>query len=278
VFGTVQTELEGRWQQRVFDTEPAWWARRFAGRVSASFWGFFGQFDLPLHRLVILAPIVLATAATLVGIGASLRARGGRWRPSTTPFLLWPIVGILAILVPGAYRIYAESTLSCCMHGRYLLPGLPALAVVVAVGWGWLLGRRRRLLAPAVLAVGGLLHAVALSSLVLLHYGAPDAGVGERLRAAVFWAPWPARAEAVVLAGCALVVGLLAVRVALAALAGADPDTGPGAGPGAGTPPDRPARQGAPAGFAVRRAHRVWSAAEGGLALRRRSPDTPGGR
>jgi small subunit ribosomal protein S36 len=288
VFGTVQTELEGRWQLRVFDTQPAWWARRFAGRVSAGFWGFFGQLDLPLPRVVVLAPIVLATAATLVGIAASLRARTGRWTPATTPFLLWPIVGILAILVPGAYRIYAESTLSCCMHGRYLLPGLTALAVVVAVGWGRLLGRRRRLLPLAVLAVAGLLHAVALDSLVLLHYGAADASFGERLRAAAVWAPWPARAEAVVLAGCALVVGLLAVRVVRASLAGADPDPDldpgpdPDADPRAGTPPsDQPARQGAPAPaeFAVRRAHRVWSAAEGGLAaLRRRSPDTCGGR
>jgi hypothetical protein len=275
VFGTVQTELEGRWQLRVFDTQPAWWARRFAGRVSASFWGFFGQFDLPLDRVVTLAPIVLATAATLVGIAASLRARSGRWTPGTTPFLLWPIVGILAILVPGAYRIYAESALSCCMHGRYLLPGLPALAMVVAVGWGRLLGRRRRLLPLAVLAVAGLLHAVALYSLVLLHYGAADASLGERLKAAVFWAPWPARAEAVVVAGCALVVGLLAVRVVRASLAGADPDADPGTGT---PPPDQPARQGAPAEFAVRRAHRVWSAAEGGLALRRRSPEPCGGR
>jgi small subunit ribosomal protein S36 len=250
VFGTVQTELEGRWQQRVFDTQPAWWARRFTGRVTGSFWGFFGRLDLPLHRAVILAPIVLATGATVVGIAASLRARGGRWTAGTAPFLLWPIVGILAILVPGAYRIYAESALTCCMHGRYLLPAMTALAVVVAVGWGRLLGRRRRLLPVAALALAGLLHGVALYSLLLVHYGARQAGVGERLRAAAFWAPWPARAEAVVFAGCALVVALLAVRVVWASLTDTDTDTDTDAraGPPGRLPAaDRAAQQEAPA-------------------------------
>jgi small subunit ribosomal protein S36 len=246
VFGTVQTELEGRWRLRVFDTDPAGWARRFAGRVTASFWGAFGQLAPPLDEVLILAPVVLATALTVLGIAATVRFRGGRWSGGATPFLLWPIVGTLVILVPGAYRIYAESSLSCCMHGRYLLPGLAALAVVVAVGWGRLAGRRQHLLPPAVLAAGGLQHGVALPSLLLVHYGPPDPTLDGSVRALIAWAPWPAEGEGVLLGACLLVVALVAGRVTWASLA--DPDAGrlPPPPPGGDGPP--PGDHGPPPG------------------------------
>jgi small subunit ribosomal protein S36 len=242
VFGSVQTELEGRWGRRVFDTDPAGWAWRLLIRMTSGFWGYFGELEVPLDRVLLQAPIVAATVVTVVGIAASLRA-GGRWTPATTPFLLWPVAGILAVLIPGAYRIYLESTLFCCMHGRYLLPAMTALAVVVAVGWGWLAGRRRHLLPLAALALGGLLHGVAVPSLLLLHYGPPDPTLAESVRGLADWTPWPARGVAVVLVACGLVVALLAVRLAWASLAGTLPLSGPPAEAGvrSGGPPARAA-------------------------------------
>jgi hypothetical protein len=104
------------------------------------------------------------------------------------------------------------------------------------VGLGRLAGPRRHLLPVAVLALGGLLHGVALPSLLLVHYGPRDADLGERLAAVAAWAPWPAPAEAVLLAACLLVVMLVAARVAWVSRAGTLPLSGlpaPAGGPSA---------------------------------------------
>jgi hypothetical protein len=283
--GTVVAVLVGIWAASTA-------TRATRGEEEAGRWDLLLAGRLRLRDLLLRQVAVVLCACAVVGCAvATGLVLAGTAVPGALVFgagiggtgMLGAALGALTAQLLAERRAASGTAVSVLLAGlllRMVADGQPALGWLHWLSPFGLIARSApfagdRVLPLAVLAVAGLLHAVALYSLVLLHYGAADASLGERLKAAVFWAPWPARAEAVVVAGCALVVGLLAVRVVRASLAGADPD----ADPGTGTPPsDQPARQGAPAEFAVRRAHRVWSAAEGGLALRRRSPEPCGGR
>jgi hypothetical protein len=209
-----------------FEASFSHWLQQYTWRTTAHFWAYFGQLHVALDPVLIIAPIVLATAVTLVGVAASLRARRPEgWTPAATAFLLWPIVGVLVIVAPTAYSSYTTLSYVCCAQGRYLFSGLVALALLVAVGWGWLLGRRDHLLPVGLLALGGLLHGVAVLSLLNLYWGPMDPTIRQSLDALAAWTPWRPRATALLLVACAMVVAVTAVRLVAAAVRAAPAKT-----------------------------------------------------
>lgn len=104
------------------------------------------------------------------------------------------------------------------MHGRYLLPGVTALAVVVTVGWGWLLGRRRHLLTVGALVLGALLHGAAVLSVLELYWGPPNATIRGNVNALLQWTPWPGQALTAVFAVCAFVAAFVVGRLVWASI------------------------------------------------------------
>ena len=122
--------------------------------LAKSFVGIFGWGNLVMPPLL-YRPYWLLFAAGLIGVGASVVRRRQDWR----------LVAVLAVAGLAALAVVVRINLQFTqMQGRYLLPGLPAFAVLLALGLRSLPGALLRLASPA--AVGALLFAGNLYALV----------------------------------------------------------------------------------------------------------------
>lgn len=118
----------------------------FPSEFFESFWysGGWGQLRLPLRwYFVIGAMVVLLT----IGFGCAVVQWRGRWpQRKAVPILL------AAILLDIVGAIYSNLAVHQ-PQGRYLLPAMPAVAVVLVVGWEWWLPSKTARSMPIVVPV-----------------------------------------------------------------------------------------------------------------------------
>lgn len=191
----------------------------FRNWIEQRLWSTLGVIDRPgLPRVVVHALTLALVAGTLAALLHG-RARGGR---AGLAVLVAPVVLSLAGLLLTTWLYFARTGLPAAIQGRYLYPALLPLFAVVAVGYGGLLGRYRRLLPLGALLLGiGVellaVRAVMRSFWVPAPSGDRLADVRAALDALVAWSPWPAGPTLVPMALAAalgLVTLVAAVRVA----------------------------------------------------------------
>lgn len=127
----------------------------FWSRTSGTFWGTFGQLELPLDRVV----TTVLSVVLVVAVALAWRRRGLRTVLLVLlSFVLLTLVGLFAT----TYSAHLENGRFAGMQGRYLFGGLVAVFAAVAIGVGSLGregGRLQRWLPaatlPLVLLVAG---------------------------------------------------------------------------------------------------------------------------
>jgi 4-amino-4-deoxy-L-arabinose transferase-like glycosyltransferase len=206
VYGAVQVNGFGahfpRYEARLNITpgphdSHVWWVR-FKAWYESRFWSGLGLLDqngLPprmIHALSLLA---------LIGIVLALVRGCGRGRFGERLALgaLVIPVSLLTVLIASYTRSYFMRTgVSAAIQGRYAFPAIPALCVVVAIGYGRVAGRVVKFLPVAALLGALLVQAVAVRGLMTgMWLPAPWTGGGrfERYRVALSniaaWSPWP---------------------------------------------------------------------------------------
>ena len=193
----------------LLDFTRQWW-----DRVSSTFWGYFGQLELPLPSLL----VTVLTVAALATVVLALRRRGTR-----TDLLVLLSFSVLtaAALLAQTWSLHQQNGQYAGMQGRYLFGGLTALFAAVAIGLGSFGregGRLQRWLPVAALPV---VLAVAAYGLWVgfrgfwIEIDGTVAQAGARMR---HMSPWPAWLVYGVMAAVvvsALAVFVLAVRAAL---------------------------------------------------------------
>jgi 4-amino-4-deoxy-L-arabinose transferase-like glycosyltransferase len=106
-------------------------ARPFTGRMATTFWGEFGQLELPLPQvLVAVVTIVLLIAVLLV-----FRVRGVR-TPAAV-LLAYPVLTLI-VLYDQTYASHRQIGQFAGVQGRYLYGSIVAIAALAAVGVGTL--------------------------------------------------------------------------------------------------------------------------------------------
>jgi 4-amino-4-deoxy-L-arabinose transferase-like glycosyltransferase len=103
-----------------------WW-----GRVTNSFWGYFGWLELPLASVV----VVLLTVAGLVAVALSIRRRGIR---VDLLVLLSFFALTTAALFVQTRSLHLANGQFAGMQGRYLFGGVTAVFAAAAIGIGTL--------------------------------------------------------------------------------------------------------------------------------------------
>jgi 4-amino-4-deoxy-L-arabinose transferase-like glycosyltransferase len=133
----------------------------FPRMLAKSFIGVFGWLNLLMPPLA-YRPYVLFFALALAG------AALGLWRRR----LDWRLAAVLAIAVLGALAVVVRINLQFTQpQGRYLLPGLPAFAVLIALGLRSLPPAIARLASPIVVGIALLAgNLYALGAIVLPAY------------------------------------------------------------------------------------------------------------
>jgi 4-amino-4-deoxy-L-arabinose transferase-like glycosyltransferase len=197
----------------------------FWRRTSGTFWGTFGQLELPLNGIV----ATVLSAVLVVAVALAWRRRGLRTvQLVLLSFVLLTLIGLFAT----TYSAHLENGRFAGMQGRYLFGGLVAVFAAVAIGIGSLGregGRLQRWLPvitlPLVLlvAVYGLL--VAFDGFYIDDGWTPT----DAWQRMVDWsaAPsWGALGLVVVLVLLSLVTFGLTVRNALRRDGGGEPDDG----------------------------------------------------
>lgn len=201
-FGTVQPAgLPSPPAPAGFVPDVGAWLAFFVQRMSVRFWIEPDVVPEGAPPLDLVATFIVVVC----GVAAFVGYRHIRQEPADLAVLLAPLAGLAAIVVFGAWRVYARTGTPFAVHGRYLYGGIVGLGVVAAFGAVALLRRHDRWL-PLVAVGAAVGIQLTAMSLALTTYWAPP-GAGERVAAALAWAPWPAAA----LVGAALGAGALAV-------------------------------------------------------------------
>jgi 4-amino-4-deoxy-L-arabinose transferase-like glycosyltransferase len=134
-----------------------------------SFWGTFGWMNVSTPRWIANALTVI-TAAGLFG-SLILLARGTRRpaMPSLRPslLLLWTACGLVAI---GFIRFNLSMRQP---QGRFLFAALPALVILVALGYRFLAGRRFAVVGVSIVLLTLIANLVSLFGSLLPAYAAP---------------------------------------------------------------------------------------------------------
>jgi hypothetical protein len=191
-------------------------------KLSNTFWGTFGQLELPLPQVVVTVSTVLLLVPVLLAF---------RRRETRVPLLV-----LLSFLVLTAAAVFWQTWQSHLdnaryggIQGRYLFGALVAVFAAVAIGLGTFGregGRLQRWLPVAVLPVVLLSAAYGLWVAFRGYYIDIGWTVGAAFRRMTDWSPWPdigVRALIVFLALLCLAVFGLALRAALRR----DRDSGP---------------------------------------------------
>ncbi len=206
VYGAVQINGFGdhfpRYESRIGikpgPHDASVWQKHFQSWYESRFWSGLGILDqngLPprmIHALSLLA---------LIGIVLALVRGAGRGRFGDRPALatlVLPVVLLTGLIIVHTRGYYMRTGVSAAIQGRYAFPAIPALCVIVAIGYGRVAGRAVKAL-PVVALLGGLfVQATAVRGLMTgMWLPVPWSGGGrvERYREALSniaaWSPWP---------------------------------------------------------------------------------------
>jgi 4-amino-4-deoxy-L-arabinose transferase-like glycosyltransferase len=154
-------------------TSPYFWTI-FPSWLSRSFIGVFGWFNLRLPPWVYVGYWLLG----LAGLGGAALV-WVRHEVDRRILLVLALAAMLALVV-----VIQINRLQDQPQGRYLFPGLPALAALIAVGLETLPDLRRRRIATALVIVGGLAlanGAILIGHLMPAYYPPVTAGLSTRL-------------------------------------------------------------------------------------------------
>lgn len=185
-FGTVQPSgLPSPPSPAGFVPDVGAWLVFFVRRMSVRFWIEPDVLPEGAPPLDLVATFVVVAC----GVAAFVGYRHIRQQPADLAVLLAPLAGLAAIVVFGAWRVYARTGTPFAVHGRYLYGGVVGLGVVAAFG-AWALLRQRGPWLPLVAFVVAAAVQVTAMALALTEYWAPP-GLGGRTAAVLAWAPWP---------------------------------------------------------------------------------------
>jgi hypothetical protein len=151
------------------------YARSWAEITLPSFWTAFGRLDLfgPGwgYALLLLGAglAALGLLRTLAGPSSRAAALAALRQPRTLLLLAWPSSVFAAAVLASTGRYYP-------VHGRYLLPALPPLALGLVLGWRALAPGPWRVAVPAgVILATAALNLYCLLAVVVPHYHGPAA-------------------------------------------------------------------------------------------------------
>lgn len=213
-YGTVQPQglkipPVDRPRTSLVDFTGHWW-----DRVSSTFWGYFGQLELPLPSVL----VTVLSIATLAAVVLAVRRRGTR--TDLLVLLSFSVLTALALFWQTRSLHLANGQFAG-MQGRYLFGGLTAVLAAVAIGigsFGREGGRFQRWLPPVALP---LVLAVAAYGLWVafrgfwVEMGWTVGESGARMRHMSAWPAWLVYGVLAAICLSALTVFVLAVRSAL---------------------------------------------------------------
>ena len=186
----------------------------FWDKITLTFWGDFGQLELPLAQpLVVALTVVLVLLALL-----AFRARGKR--VPLVILLSFPVAVLLALFA-GTYSAHLVYGRFGGIQGRYLYGGLVIVLVAVALGLGEiarLAGRAGGAVLPVVVALALAGAGYGMWFAFRGYYLDVDWTLAEGWERMVQWSPWPdsaVRSLAVGVVLLSLLAMVVAVRTAL---------------------------------------------------------------
>jgi small subunit ribosomal protein S36 len=210
---------KGRYLPRAEGFTPDWerWTTVFFRAIFRRFWGHFGWYDVALPSAVWVTAAVACGILTILAFARGPRVVAPNDRRQFLGTLLVLFVpglvlfGFIALQAMSSYRKLGNVAF---VQGRYLFAMLIAGTLLVATGVATL-GARALRVAPLATLLGVLvMQYAALARMLDFYWGAPDAGVADRVRALVEWSPWAPEFLALLVA-----FGVLMICVLLAALA-----------------------------------------------------------
>jgi hypothetical protein len=134
-----------------------------------SFWGTFGWMNVGTPRWIANTLTVITAAGLIGSITLLVRGKQGPAMPSLRPslLLLWTACGLVAI---GFVRFNLSMRQP---QGRYLFAALPALVILVALGYRLLAGRRFAVVGASIVLLTLVVNLVSLFGALLPTYAAP---------------------------------------------------------------------------------------------------------
>ncbi len=201
LFGAVQPQGVGPAWERAFVGDPrpggTWlqYGPEFARRLSSRFWGGLGYPDSPaLPTWLTGGWLILLIAGVLLGVAFGI---GGRWGRAAALTFALPAAFFTGLIFVAGGRAYVYNLRLPGIQGRYVYPGLTALAVLFGIGIVRLAGRIGRAVPLLLLAAGVLTQAWAWRLLVS-QWWVPTHTVGDwgamfrgALDGILRWSPWP---------------------------------------------------------------------------------------
>jgi 4-amino-4-deoxy-L-arabinose transferase-like glycosyltransferase len=204
-------------------------AEPFVTHVTTTFWGEFGQLELPLP-----APLVAAlTVVLLVAVLLAFRRGGPGWSLAI-PLLVMIVTVVL--LYQTTYSAHRQSGQFPGLQGRYLYGGIVALLAAAAIGVGRLTrpgGAWERWLTPVALGSSLLVAAYGLWVAFFGYYIELDWTLRDGAARLLDWAPFPRWLTLAIFAALVLTALFALVVAVLQALhrdrSGPPPDAAGGA-------------------------------------------------
>ena len=228
-----------------FDVDMNAFVRAWGYRTTQRFWGDFAGSGAHMPAIA----FGLATLVVLVGMASGCRRRDRVAGIGLGERLLLaaPLLLLIATQFAFAFRGYIKTASFPGMQGRYLFGAVASMSLIVVIGLANLMRRRDwRWLPPAMLLAVIDMHVFAITSVLRYFWEPPGTPLGDRVRAAVAWAPLPGELLAV---GFGIGVLVLITTVAVVAYGTVRPP-GPGSGDGdseGDDAEDRPEEQGSDA-------------------------------
>lgn len=195
------------------------WFVRSVRLITTTFSGLSDLTQLPAGLAAL--PLALGVLATALGSLWAVRRtdlRVGdapdRLRPADVALLLYPLVVPLVVVLQSTLSWFLRTNVVLGANGRYLLPGLVGLAVLVGAGlYRFAAGRGRRwteALPTVMVLCAALVNGIYALSSTRSWWGPIDGSDLDRWRSMAAWAPTPPLVTVAIFASVA-VLGVLTV-------------------------------------------------------------------
>lgn len=191
-----------------FVPDAAWWIPFAARRLVQRFW-----VEPDVAQDVALTGMAAAgILIVLVAVGSVVMLH--RQEHAVLAVLAFPLVGTLGIMIVGAWQLYVRTGAPFGIHGRYLYPALPAIAIVAAAAMTSVPIRHRRLAIGALLLAALTYQSRVMLAALTFYWGDERRGpVSAALAAAADWAPTPPLA--IVAMGALALLGLMGTALSV---------------------------------------------------------------